>query len=265
MIFLLLLDCDTTAGTENEIKSQLDLDKRAILYDDSENLCIKFSKFIDRTEVRLKKKVTAQDLSEFVLTTLNCLRMKYPDDLQDKLNMCKEVNAVLRELTREGCDVIVFHDIDILELIIQKYFGEDDEELKQYNMELENYLRRRICEHDLFHPDIVGTEVVSVSQTQNAKLYVFMDSTWTRDMSSRKLFKLNKRLAAVLKCRHIRLTEIRVGSLCFCYTILENGFEHSELKIEQVLSLINFGVKRLDKEIYGCKYSKKMEETCKYI
>ena len=259
----MLLDCDTTAKTEDEIQSQLDLDKRTILYDDSENLCIEFSDFIDRTEVRLKKKVTAQDLSSFVLTRLNCQRMKYAPDLPDKLKMCKEVNEVLRELTQEGCDVIVFHDIDILESIIQKYFGEDDEELKQYNMELEKYLRRRICEHHLFHPDIVGTEVVSVSQ--NAKLYVFMDSTWTRDMSSRKLFKLKKRLAAVLECAHIRLTEIRLGSLCFCYTILENGFEHSELKIEQVLSLINFGVKRLDEEIYGCKYSKQMEETCKYI
>ena len=256
----MLLDYDTAAKTEDEIQSQLDLDKRAILYDDSENLCIEFSDFIDRTVVRLKKKVTAQDLSDFVLTRLNCLRMKYPDDLPDKLNMCKEVNAVLRELTREGCDVIVFHDIDILESIIHRYFGEDDEELKQYNIELENYLRRRICEHHLFHPDIVGTAV-----SQNAKLYFFMDSTWTRDMSSRKLFKLKKRLAAVLECRHIRLTEIRVGSLCFCYTILEKGFEHSERKIEQVLSLINFGIKRLDEEIYGCKYSKKMEETCKYI
>ena len=189
--------------------------------------------------------------------------MNYPVDLPEKLNMCKEVGEILRELTREGCDVIVFHDIDILELIIQKYFGEDDEELKQYNMVLENYLRRRICEHHLFHPDIVGTEVISVSQ--NAKLYVFMDSTWTRDMSSRKLLKLKKRLAAVLECGHIRLTEIRVGSLCFCYTILQNGFENSELQIEQVLSLINFGVKALLEEINGCKYSKKMEETCKYI
>ena len=226
-------------------------------------MCNEFSNFIDRTEVRLKKKVTAQDLSAFVLTRLNTKKMKYPDDLPDKLKMCKEVNEVLQELTREGCDVIVFHDIDILESIIQKYFGEDDEELKQYNLELNNYLRRRICEHHLFHPDIVGTEVVPVSQ--NAKLYIFMDSTWTRDMSSRKLFKLRKRLTAVLECAHIRLTEIRVGSLCFCYTILENGFEHSELTIEQVLSLINLGVKRLDEEIYGCKYSKKMEETCKYI
>ena len=259
----MLLDCDTTAKTEDEIQSQLDLDKRAILYDDSENLCNEFFNFIDRTEVRLKKTVTAQDLSAFVLTRLNCHKMKYPDDLPDKLKMCKEVNEVLQELTREGCDIIVFHDIDVLESIIQKYFGEDDEELKQYNMELEKYLRRRICEHHLFHPDIVGTEVVSVSP--NAKLYIFMDSTWTRDMSSRKLFKLKKRLAAVLECRHIRLTEIRVGSLCFCYTILEKGFEHNELKIEQVLSLINFGVKRLDEEIYGYKYSKKMEETCKYI
>ena len=256
----MLLDCDTTARTEDEIQSQLDL---TILYDDSENLCKKFSNFIDRTGVRLKKKVTAEDLSEFVLTTLNCQRMRYPEDLPDKLKVCKKVNAVLRELTREGCDIIVFHDIDVLESIIQKYFGEDDEELKKYNMELDNYLRRRICEHHLFHPDIVGTKVVSVSQ--NAKLYIFMDSTWTKDMCSRKLFKLKKRLAEVLNCRHIRLTEIRVGSLCFCYTILVNGFEHSELKIEQVLSLINFGVKRLDEEIYGCIYSKKMEETCKYI
>ena len=263
MIFLWLLDCDTTARTEDEIQSQLDLDKETILYDDSGNLCNEFSNFIDRTEVRLKKEVTAQDLSAFVLTKLNTQRMKYPDDLPDKLKMCKEVNEVLQELTREGCDVIVFHDIDILESIIQKYFGEDDEELKQYNLELNNYLRRRICEHHLFHPDIVGTEIASVSQ--NAKLYIFMDSTWTRDMSSRKLFKLKKRLAEVLNCRHIRLTEIRLGSLCFCYTILVNGFEHSELKIEQVMSLINFGVKRLDEEIYDCKYSKKMEETCKYI
>ena len=206
---MLLPDYDTTARTEDEIQSQLDLDKRAILYDDSANLCIEFANFIDRTEVRLENKVTAQDLSTFVLTRLNMLRMKYPDDLPDKLYMCREVNAVLCELTREGCDVIVFHDIDMLESIIHKYFDEDDEELKQYNMKLDSYLRRRICEHHLFHPDVVGDEVVSVSE--NAKLYVFMDITWTRDMSSRRLFRLKKRLAVILGCSHIRLTEIRVG------------------------------------------------------
>ena len=260
----LLLDCDAGAKSEDEIQRQLDLDKQAILYDDSESLCLEFSDFIDRTEVRLKKTVAAQDLATFVITRLNCLRMKYPADLPDKLNTCKEVGEILRELTREGCDVIVFHDIDVLELIIQKYFGEDDEDLRQYNMELENYLRRRICEHHLFHPDIVGTEVMSVSK--NAKLYIFMDSTWTKDMSSRKLLKLKKRLATVLQCHLMRLTEIRIGSLCFCYTILEKDFQHSELPIKQVLNLINFGVKKYElEEISGCKYLQQMEKTCKYM
>ena len=226
-------------------------------------MCVEFLKFIDRTKERLKNKVPAKDLASFVLTTLNCLRVEYGTDFSDKLYACDEVDGILCELTRKGCDVIVFHDIDILELIIQKYLGEDDEDLKQYNVELEMYLKTRICEHHLFQPDIVGNEVVSVSE--KAKLYVFMDSTWTQDMSSRKMHKLKKRLATVLQCRHIQLTKIRVGSLCFCYTIIENGFEHMELNIDQVLSLINFGVKRLDEEIYGCKYSKKMEETCKYI
>ena len=223
---------------------------------------MEFSDFIDRTEVRLKSTVVAQDLATFVITRLNCLRMKYPADLPGKLKACKEVGEILRELTSEGCDVIVFHDIDILELIIQKYFGEVDEDLNRYKMELENYLRRRICEHHLFHPDIVGTEVVSVSQ--NAKLYVFMDNTWTRDMSSIKLLKLKKRLAAVLQCRNIRLTEIRVGSLCFCFTILEEDFAHCELQIKQVLSLINLGVKVLSQEIGGFEHSRDMEKACKY-
>ena len=240
----------------------MDEEKRAILYDDSVHLCMEFSDFIDRTEVRLKKTVAAQDLATFVITRLNCLRMKYPADLPKILNACKEVGEILRELTQEGCDIIVFHDIDILESIIQKYFGEDDEDLKQYKMELENYLRRRICEHHLFQPDVIGTEVVSVSP--NAKLYVFMDSTWTKDMSSIKLFKLKKRLATVLQCRHIRITEIRVGSLCFCFSILEDNFEPSELQINQVLSLINFGVKVLSHEISGCEHSKlHMEKACK--
>ena len=239
----------------------MDEEKRAILYDDSMHLCMEFSDFIDRTEVRLKKTVAAQDLATFVITRLNCLRMNYPDDLPDKLNACKEVSEILRELTRKGCDVIVFHDIDILELIIQKYFGEDDEEFKQYKMELENYLRRRICEHHLFQPDVVGTQVMSVSP--NAKLYVFMDSTWTRDMCSIKLLKLKKRLATLLQCQHIRLTEIRVGSLRFCFSILEKDFGLSELQIDQVLSLINVGVKVLSHEISGCEHSKHMEKACK--
>ena len=129
-------------------------------------------------------------------------------------------------------------------------------------MELEKYLRRRICEHHLFQPDIVGEEVISVSK--NAKLYIFMDSTWTKEMSSRKLFKLKKRLATALQCRSIRLTEVRVGSLWLCYSILEKDFKHSELQIEQVESLINFGVKVLLQHISGCKYLQQMENACKY-
>ena len=189
--------------------------------------------------------------------------MEYPADLPDKLNKCEEVGQVLCELTCKGCDIIVFHDIDFLERIIQKYFGEDDGDLRRYNQELGKYLRRRICEHHLFQPDVVGEEVTSVSK--NAKLYFFMDSTWTKEMSSWKLFKLKKRLATALQCRNIRLTKIRVGSLWLCYSIMEKDFKHSELSMEQVLNLINFGVKVLFEEISGCKYPvQKMENACKY-
>ena len=248
--------------SEEMVQSQLDRTKRAILYRASEHLCGLFSKFVNRTRDRLRHKVTAKDLSTFVLTTLNCLRMEYPADLQDKLNACEEVGEVLCELTREGCDVIVFHNIDILELIIQEYFGEADEELKQYNVELEMYLRRRICEHHLVQSSAVGTEVTSVSE--NAKLYIFMDSTWSRDMSLRKFHKFETRLATILQCRCIQLTEIRVGSLLFCYNTLEKDFTHTTLPIEHVLSLINFGVIALSEEINGRKHSKQMEKDCKY-
>ena len=248
---------------EEEVQNQLDSDTKAILYDDSEQLCMEFSKFVTNTGDRLRKIVTSKNLSTYVLTTLNCLRIEYPPDLPDKLNKCEEVGEILCELTCKGCDIIVFHDIDFLERIIQNYFGKADEELRQYNLELEKYLRRRICEHHLFQPDIVGDEVTSVSK--NAKLYIFMDSTWTEEMSARKLYKLRKRLAAALQCRSIRLTEVRVGSLWFCYSILEKDFKHSELSMEQVLSLINFGVKALFEEISGCKYpTQKMENACKY-
>ena len=188
--------------------------------------------------------------------------MEYPANLSDKLNTCDEVGEVLCELTCKGCDVIVFHDIDFLEIIIQRYFGDDDEDLRRYNLELEKYLRRRICEHHLFQPDIVGDEVTTVSK--NAKLYIFMDNTWTKDMSSSKMRKLKKKLATVLQCRNIRLTKVKLGSLCLCYSILEKDFTHTELQIEQILSLINIGVKVLSEEISGCKYSEQMEKTCKY-
>ena len=186
--------------------------------------------------------------------------MEYPADLPEKLNRCDEVGKVLFELTCKGCDIIVFHDIHFLEMIIEKYFGDDNEDLRRYNLKLEKYLSRRICEHHLFQPDIVGDEVTTVSK--NAKLYIFMDSTWTEDMSSRKMSKLTKKLATVLQSR-IRLTEVRVGSLYLCYSILEKDFTHTELQIEQILSLINIGVKVLFEEISGCKYSKQMEKTCK--
>ena len=225
-------------------------------------MCIEFSKFVASTGNRLRQKVTAKDLSTYVLTTLNCLRMEYPPELPDKLNKCEEVGEVLCELTCKGCDIIVFHDIDFLEMIIQNYFGKADEELRQYNEELDKYLRRRICEHHLFQPDIIGDEITSVSK--NAKLYIFMDNTWTKEMSSRKLYKLKKRLSTALQCRNVRLTEVRVGSLWLCYSIMEKDFKHSKLQIEQVLSLINFGVKVLVEEISGCKYPQQMKNTCKY-
>ena len=253
---------NTSSKAGEDVQSQLDYETREILYDDSEQLCIEFSKFVTRTGNRLRQKVSAKDLSTFVLTTLNCLRMEYPANLTDKLNTCEEVGEVLCELTCKECDIIVFHDIDFLEIIIQNYFGEADEDLRRYNMELEKYLRRRICEHHLFQPDIVGDEVTTVSK--NAKLYIFMDSTWTKDMSSRKMHKLKKKLATVLQSRKIRLTEVRVGSLYLCYSILEKDFTHTELQIEQILSLINIGVKVLFEEISGCKYSNQMEKTCKY-
>ena len=225
-------------------------------------MCGLFLTFINRTIDRLKEKVTAKELSTFVVTTMNCLRMEYPADLKEKLNACEEVDDVLCELTQEGCDVIVFHNIDVLELIIKEYFGESDEDLRQYNMELEMYLKRRICEHHLFQPDVVGTEVTSVSE--NAKIYIFMDSTWTKNMSLRKFHKFETRLATILQCRCIQLTEIRVGSLRFCYNTLEKDFTHTELSTEHVLSLINFGIKVLLEEINGCKHSKQMEKACKH-
>ena len=254
---------DKPSSLEESIQSQFDHTKRAILYRASEHLCGLFLKFVNRTRDRLKHKVSAKDLSTFVLTTLNCLRMEYPADLEDKLNACEDVGGVLRELTREGCDVIVFHNIDVLELIIEEYFGEADEELKKYNEELEMYLRRRICEHHLFEPSVVGTEVMSVSE--NAKLYIFMDSTWTRDMSLRKFHKFETRLATILQCRCIQLIEIRVGSLLFCYNTLEKDFTHTAIPIEHILSLINCGVKVLSEEIGGRKHSKQMEKACKHV
>ena len=256
-----LLDYDVTEKLEEEIQS-LEHEKKAILYDASEQLCVEFSKFVDRTKDRLRDKVTAQDLSKFVLTTLNCLGMDYPTDLSDKLNACTEAGDVLCELAHKDCRVIVFHNIDILELIIQKYCGKDDEDLRNYNVEFEKYLRRRICEHHLFQPDMVGTEIMSVSE--NAKVYIFMDSTWTKEMSLRKFYKLEKRLALVLQCRHIRLTKIMVGSLCFCYNILEKDLTQCEVNIEQLLTLINFGVKVLSEEIHGHKYSMIMDKACEY-
>ena len=109
----------------------------------------------------------------------------------------------------------------------------------------------------------MGKEITSVSE--NAKLLIFMDGTWTKNISLRKFHKFETRLARVLQCHHIQLIKIRVGSLCFCYNTLEKVFAHGELPIEQALSLINFGVKGLSEEISGHKHLKQMEKTCKYF
>ena len=262
-LYIFFLENDSSARPKNQIQSQVQVDheRKAILYDASEQLCIEFSKFVNRTIHRLNQRVTAESLSTFVLTTMNCLGMDYPADLANKLTTCKEAGDILRELTHKDCHVIVFHNIDILELIIQEYFGEADEDLKHYNVKFDEYLRRRICEHHLFQPKDVGKEVISVSES--AKVYIFMDGTWTKDTCLRKLYKLEKRLARVLQCRHIQLTEIRLGSLCFCYHILEKCDTHSELYHEQVLRLINFGVKDMLKETNGREYLIQMEKICK--
>ena len=187
--------------------------------------------------------------------------MEYPPGLPAKLQLCNEVRGVLYQLLHRDCDIIVFYDFGVLDSIIRKYCGEDGalaEELKQYNTKLDEYLSMRICEH-LILTQNVGTRVTSVSQ--NAKLYLFMDSTWTKDVHLRKLFRLQKRVAAVLRCGNIQLKAIWVGSLRFCYTILKKDFAHSELQTEQVLKLINFGIK----EISGYKFSSCMENACKFV
>ena len=236
---------------------------KARLYDATEEICSEFSELVDKTMDCLKEKVTAKDLSKFVETTLRCLRMKYPTE---KLRTCEEVDDVVSELLHEDYDVIVFYDIGVLERIIRKYFGETEQitaELKQYNVKLDKYLSMRICEHHLFHQKILGTEVTSVSQ--NAKLYLFMDSSWTKDMSQRKLYRLQRRIATVLDCGNIELKKIWVGSLHLCYNILQKDFAHRKFEIMQVLKLINFGVAVLQEEISGCKYSEHMEKTCKLL
>ena len=235
---------------------------KARLYDASDEICRNFAKLVDKaTDCLIERQVTPTELSGFALNELESSRMKYPADLSAKLESCKEVRGVLYQLLHRDCDIIVFYDFGILESIINKYCRGAEaltEELKQYNMKLDVYLSMRICEHQIFTQNL-GTRVTSVSE--NAKLYLFMDSTWTKDVHLRKLFRLQKRVAAVLKCGNIQLKAIWVGSLCFCYNILKKDYAHSELQIQQILKLINFGIK----EISGYEYSKCMEKACKFV
>ena len=235
---------------------------KARLYDASEEICHYFSELVDNTtDCLIERQVTATELSGFALNALGSSRMEYPTDLSSKLELCEEVRGVLYRLLHRDCDIIVFYDFGILESIIRKYCGGAEaltEELKQYNMKLDVYLSMRICEHHIFTQN-VGTRVTSVSE--NAKLYLFMDSTWTKDVHLRKLFRLQKRVAAVLKCGNIQLKAIWVGSLRFCFNILKKDYAHSELQIKQILKLINYGIK----EISGYEYSKCMEKACKFV
>ena len=192
---------------------------------------------------------------------MGCFAEEYSDSFSTELKNCNEVDDVLCVLLRKGCDVITFDNIDVLESIIQEYL-ETDEDLSNYKGELDLYLRRRICEHHLFIPSTVGDEVTSVSE--NAKLYIFMDKFWTKDTSFKKLRNLEKLLATSLHCRHIQLTAITLGSVCFCFNILEKDFAHSKLQITPILDLINFGVKVLSEEISGHIHIQHMEEACEY-
>ena len=232
-------------------------------YKASEDMLKEFSKLMDSTSDCLKRvNVTPRKLSLLVLNELANMRIKHPADLKDKLlNTCVEVDEVLYELKQE--DIIVFHDTDILECVIRNHVGETEpltNELKQYKQLLDKYFTMRICEHHLFHQNVVGIPVTSVSQ--NAKLYLFMDSTWTEKMSLRKLFRLQERITTVLQCGNIQLTAIRLGSLHFCYTVLNKEFAHHELQIQQVIKLINFGVAILQKKISGCEHFGHTEEAC---
>ena len=255
-----ILGYDISAKIEEEIRSQLDHEIRAILYDESKKLCETFFDFVQRTIKRLKERVTAPELSTFVLTRLGCFAVEYSDTFSTELKKCNEVDDVLRVLLRKGCDVITFDNIDVLESIVQEYLGNVDEDLGNYKKELDFYLRRRICEHHLFQPDAVGTEVTSVSE--KAQLYIFMDEFWTKDTSFRKLRNLEKWLATSLRCRHIQLKAITLGSLRFCFNILGENPTFNELHIMQVLDLIHFGVEVLSEEINGCLNLQKMDETC---
>ena len=214
---------------------------------------------MDRTtDILIEKEVSAKELAGFVQIKLESSRMEYPADLSAKLQSCEDVRSVLYNLLCRDCDIIVFYDFGILESIIQKYCGEVEaltEQLKQYNLKLDEYLSMRICEHQQY----VGTKVTSV--TQPAELFLFMDSTWTKNLHLRKLYRLQRRVATVLECGNIQLKAIWVGSLCFCFEVLKKDFQHSELQIEQVLRLINFGVK----EISGCNYSQHMESACEFM
>ena len=215
------------------------------------------------TECLIEKKVTSTQLSGFVQTKLKSSRMECPDNVLAKLRTCKEVRDVMNELLHEDCDVIVFYDVVILESIIHKYCGENEvitEELKQYNMELDDYLSMRICEHHLFqqYVDVVGTRVKSVAQSE---LLLFMDDSWTKHMHLKKFYRLQKRISKFLRCG-IQLKLIKEGSLCFCYHIFVQDFMPTELNIMQILSLINFGVTAL---ISGCEYVKEMEPECKCV
>ena len=230
------------------------------LFNASNEICGKFSDLVCKTiDCLIKKGVTAVELSGFVLIQLAGSRMDYPADLPDKLEMCKDVRGVLFRLMEKGCDIIVFYDFDILQKIIYKHCEEEKsvtEELQQYKVSLDEYLKIRIGEHPLFEQTILGSRATSLT-----KMYLYMDSTWTENLHQSKLYKLQKRVATLLECGNIELIAVWTGSLCLCYNILRKDFALSELHIEQVLKLINFGVK----EISGFEYSKNTEKACKFV
>jgi hypothetical protein len=199
----------------------------------------------------LKKRVAAKELSDFVDINLKC---SSEEDLTDKLGKCQEVSDVLSTLLHHR--VIVFYDIDVLERIIRRFLEEPklDSELQQYNEKLDEYLKMRICDYDLYLQNKVRIGAPSSSQ-----LVLFMDSYWTGETSQKKLYRLESRIATVLKYGTVRLHKIRCSSLIVCYNISKKVFAHHKIQIEQVLELMNFGVMVLQEKISGCEYSECME------
>ena len=200
----------------------------------------------------IQVKVTPHQLSVCVRNFASILNSQ---SLQNDIQSCNTVQDIFNVMIESR--LIKFHNLELLEKIIDEYLEEHKPELEKYKLTLKHYFNLRICELDVYESGKF-IEADLQSELKKNNLIVVADKTWGADDTVERLFELTSILQEIFGCS-LELVKVVPGSLCISFS--GPLVKLDSLVFEKVLNLIHFGVAELRKT--GYEYS--MEIHCKFF